>query len=107
MAGECPTPTKTGLFQRLIRKDFPDSVKAWGSVTAISILASVALGIGGCIAYRVAVAGDVGSGAVGAFLAVTGPLSILAGANYRKPEEIGNTSSTTTTTTETSAAVPK
>jgi len=87
MGEPCPTPIKTGLFQRLIRTDFPESTKRWVLILVSLTLASAVLGIAGCIGYRVAVSGDVGSGAVAAFVAVTVPLSTLAGASYRKKED--------------------
>ena len=86
----CSTPdtsTIPGLFQRLIRRDFPESTKRAHLIVSTSALVIVALGIGGSIIFRISVAGDVGSGAVGAFLGATGPLAILAGASYRKSEE--------------------
>ena len=75
-----------GLFLRLIRRDQPESTKRAQLIWATWTLIAAALGIGGCVAYRIATSGDVGSGAVASFLAATGPLAILAGAAYRKPE---------------------
>ena len=83
----CETAPKVpGLFLRLIRRDQPESTKRAQLIWATWTLVSAALGIGGSIAYRIATSGDVGSGAVTSFLAATGPLAILAGAAYRKPE---------------------
>lgn len=48
------------------------------------IAALVALSIG--IAYRVAMFGDIGWGAVGAFSAITVPLGTIATAIYRKKD---------------------
>ena len=81
-----PIQETPGLFLRLIRRDQPESTKRAQLIWATWTLISAALGIGGCIAYRIATSGDVGSGAVASFLAATGPLAILAGAAYRKPE---------------------
>ena len=81
---ECPT---TGLFRRLIRTDFPESTKRWVLILVSLTLASAVLGIAGSIAFRIVGAGDVGSGAVAAFVAVTVPLSTLAGVSYRKKED--------------------
>ena len=81
-----PTSKTPGLFLRLIRRDRPESTKRAQLIWATWALISAALGIGGSIAYKIATAGDVGSGAVASFLAATGPLAILAGAAYRKPE---------------------
>jgi len=80
-----PTPTP-GLFLRLIRRDRPESTKRAQLIWATWTLVIAALGIGGSITYKIATSGDVGNGAVSAFLAATGPLAILAGAAYRKPE---------------------
>lgn len=85
---ECPIPVENpvkdlGLFQRIIK----NSTKRLGTIWAILILGILALGIGGCIAYRIIGVGDVGMGAVAAFGLVTGPLALLTGVNYRKPEE--------------------
>ena len=83
----CPsTPETPGLFLRLIRRDRPESTKRAQLIWATWTLVIAALGIGGSIAYKIATAGDVGSGAVASFLGATGPLAILAGAAYRKPE---------------------
>ena len=85
----CDTPQKIpGLFLRLIRRDQPESTKRAQLIWATWTLVLAALGIGGSIAYKIATAGDVGSGAVASFLAATGPLAILAGAAYRKPEGV-------------------
>lgn len=46
----------------------------------------LAIAIGGSISYRIISKGDVGSGAVAAFLAVTGPLAVAITFVYRKPE---------------------
>ena len=81
---ECPS---AGLFRRLIRTDYPESTKRAQVIVATVTLAIVAIGIGGSIVARIVIAGDVGTGAVSSFLAATGPLAILAGASYRKPEE--------------------
>ena len=81
-----PAPRVPGLFLRLIRRDQPESTKRAQLIWATWTLIAAALGIGGSIAYKIATAGDVGSGAVASFLAATGPLAILAGAAYRKPE---------------------
>lgn len=81
-----PIQETPGLFLRLIRRDRPESTKRAQLIWATWTLIAAALGIGGSIAYKIATAGDVGSGAVAAFLAATGPLAILAGAAYRKPE---------------------
>jgi predicted permease len=83
MADPCATPT---LFQKLIRTDFSESTKRWTLILVALTLASAVLWIGGCIGYRTIAAGDVGSGAVAAFMAVTVPLAALAGNAYRKPE---------------------
>lgn len=77
---------KPSLFQRLIHRSMPESSKRAISIWATWTLAVSVIGIGGCIAYRIKAAGDVGLGAVGAFTAVTVPLAGLAGFNYRKPE---------------------
>lgn len=79
-------PKPPSLFQRLILPSQPESCKRAMAILATWILAICALLIGGCIAGRIIAKGDVGSGAVGAFAAVTVPLAALTGANYRKPE---------------------
>lgn len=76
-----------GLFRRLILRPAPESSKRAMAIWATWTLAICALGIGGCIAWRVSRTGDVGSGAVAAFAAVTVPLAGLAGFNYRKTDE--------------------
>ena len=88
MGDACRTPIKIGLFRRAIRTDYPESSKKLGAVIGVLTLAAAVLGIGGSIAYGVCKSEkhDVGSGAVGAFVAVTVPLAGLAGFNYRKPE---------------------
>ncbi len=77
---------KPGLLRRLINPAFGESTKRWTLILVASTLASAVIGIAGCIAYRITVAGDVGSGAVAAFVAVTVPLAGLAGVAYRKAE---------------------
>ena len=77
---------KPGLLRRLINPAFGESTKRWTLILVASTLALAVTGIGGCIAYRITVAGDVGNGAVASFLAVTVPLAGLAGVAYRKPE---------------------
>ena len=82
----CLTPdtsTIPGLFQRLIRSDFPERTKHAQLIWATWTLLTVALSIGGCIAYRIASKGDVGTGAVASFIGATGPLAVLAGASFR------------------------
>ena len=81
-----PIQETPALFLRLIRRDRPESTTRAQLTWATWTLVIAALGIGGSIAYKIATAGDVGSGAVASFLAATGPLAILAGAAYRKPE---------------------
>ena len=86
MGDPCSTPIKIGLFRRVIRTDYPESTKRLGAVVGTLTLASAVLGIAGSVAYRIASQGDVGSGAVAAFVAATVPLAGLAGYNYQKPE---------------------
>lgn len=74
------------LFERLIRRDRPESTKRATIIRATWTLIACALGIGGCVAFRIAYKGDVGGGAVAAFAATTGPLAVLAGSAYRKRE---------------------
>lgn len=81
-----PEPCQPGLFRRLILRTNPESTKRAVMVWTCWTLASVVLGIGGCIGYRIVKSGDVGTGAVAAFGAVTVPLAGLAGVGYRKPE---------------------
>lgn len=101
MGDTCARPLKVGLFRRLTNPIYQESTKRAQLIWVTSTLAIVTLGIGGCVAYRIAVAGDVGTGAVGAFLAVVGPLAALSGNAYRKPEAATATGSTTTTDTNT------
>lgn len=75
-----------GLFQRLIDRSRSESTKRATAIWATWTLAICALGIGGSVAYRVVTSGDVGSGTVAAFAAVTVPLAGLAGFNYRKAD---------------------
>jgi len=79
---QCPP----SLFSRLIRPLSGASTKRAVTIWATWTLATAALGIGGSISYRIIVAGDVGSGAVAAFLGAVGGLTALAGVAYRKPE---------------------
>lgn len=81
-----PEPCAPGFFRRLILRTNPESTKRAVMIWTCWTLASAVLGIGGCIAYRIAQSGDVGSGAVAAFGAVTVPLAGLAGVGYRKPD---------------------
>ena len=87
------TPTESthtsgpiGLFRRLIRRDQPESTKRAQLIWATWALIIVAVSLGLSIAGRIALVGDVGSGAVASFLAATGPLAALAGASYRKAD---------------------
>ena len=79
---QCPP----SLFNRLIRPLSGASTKRAVTVWATWTLASAVLGIGGCIAGRIVAKGDVGSGAVAAFLGAVTGLTTLAGVSYRKPE---------------------
>ena len=82
----CQTPARIGLFSRLIRIDCPESTKRAQLIWATWTLVIAVLGIAGSIIYRIKTNGDVGNGAVAAFVAATGPLAALAGVSYRKPE---------------------
>lgn len=97
MSSECPTPgmipmvgnTINGLITRLIRADCPESTKR-----AVLLAAATALILGFLIltaatANHIRKTGDVGSGAVAALLAVSGPLAILAGAAHANGKEDG------------------
>jgi hypothetical protein len=75
-----------GLFRRLIQPLSGASTKRAQLIWVTLTLVLAVLGIGGCIAYRIAKAGDVGSGAVAAFCAVTVPLAALSGNAYRKKD---------------------
>lgn len=82
----CATQEEPSLFRRLILRTAPESSKRAMAIWATWTLAISAFVIAGCIAGRIAATGDVGLGAVAAFTAVTVPLAVLAGVNYRKAD---------------------
>ena len=62
------------------------STKRLVAFLAAGVLLLVLIAIGGASAYWIATHGDLGAGAAGALLSVSGPVAILAGAIYRKKE---------------------
>ena len=62
------------------------STKRLVAFLAASVLLLVLVSIGGACAYWIAKHGDLGAGAAGALLSISGPVAILAGAIYRKKE---------------------
>ena len=60
------------------------STKRLVAFMAGAVLLLVLALIGGACAYWIATHGDLGAGAAGALLSVSGPVAILAGAIYRK-----------------------
>ena len=62
------------------------STKRLVAFMAGAVLLLVLALIGGACAYWIAKHGDLGAGAAGALLSISGPVAILAGAIYRKKE---------------------
>ena len=84
---ECKLPDNTtpiGLFQSLVRQDTPQLTSHAVTIWASAVLMIIALGIGGSVAMRIAVSGDVGSGATWVFGCSVGAVAGLAGVVFTK-----------------------
>jgi len=77
----------TGLFQRLVRTDYPESTKRALALMAGATLCLCSLGLTMAAEYQAAQRGTVDGQLVVALLGIGAWTAALAGAAYRKPED--------------------